>query len=138
MECLRLRLTVQVPYHARSRSTKHGSRFHIPTRSNSKKVQMKLRDDILMSPVEVNLESTDVADEEQLFFIRTKKKNPKKKFSLEKHSVNNVPLTIRTRIINQSNRSVKNHSILQSILSEKSKKTHVSGTNKLQIPFSKF
>ena len=33
------------------------------------KVQLKLRDDILTSPVEVNLQSSDVADEEQLFFL---------------------------------------------------------------------
>ena len=33
------------------------------------KVQIKLRDDILMSPIEVNLQSSDVVDEEQLFFL---------------------------------------------------------------------
>ena len=33
------------------------------------KVQMKLRDDILTSPIEVNLQSSDVADEEQLFIL---------------------------------------------------------------------
>ena len=33
------------------------------------KVQLKLLDDILTSPIEVNLQSTDVADEEQLFFL---------------------------------------------------------------------
>ena len=33
------------------------------------KVQLKLRDDILTSPIEVNLHSSDVADEEQLFFL---------------------------------------------------------------------
>ena len=32
-------------------------------------VQLKLRDDILTSPIEVNLQSSDVADEEQLFFL---------------------------------------------------------------------
>ena len=32
------------------------------------KVQLKLRDDIITAPIEVNLQSTDVADEEQLFF----------------------------------------------------------------------
>ena len=35
----------------------------------TEKVQLKLRDDILTSPVEVNLQSSDVADEEQLFFL---------------------------------------------------------------------
>ena len=33
------------------------------------KVQLKLRDDIITTPIEVNLQSTDVADEEQLFFL---------------------------------------------------------------------
>ena len=33
------------------------------------KAQLKLRDDILTSPIEVNLQSSDVADEEQLFFL---------------------------------------------------------------------
>ena len=33
------------------------------------KVQLKLRDDILTSPIEINLQSSDVADEEQLFFL---------------------------------------------------------------------
>ena len=33
------------------------------------KGQLKLRDDILTSPIEVNLQSSDVADEEQLFFL---------------------------------------------------------------------
>ena len=33
------------------------------------KVQLKLRNDIITAPIKVNLESTDVADEEQLFFL---------------------------------------------------------------------
>ena len=33
------------------------------------KVQLKLRDDILTSPIKANLQSTDVADEEQLVFL---------------------------------------------------------------------
>ena len=33
------------------------------------KVQLKLRDDILTSPIEVNLQSSDEADEEQLLFL---------------------------------------------------------------------
>ena len=37
------------------------------------KVQIKLRDDILTSPIEVNLQSSDVADEEQLFFLPDEK-----------------------------------------------------------------
>ena len=38
--------------------------------SPKEKVQLKLRDDIILtSPIEVNLQSSDVADEEQLFFL---------------------------------------------------------------------
>ena len=33
------------------------------------RIQIKLRDDIITAPIEVNLQSTDVADEEQLFFL---------------------------------------------------------------------
>ena len=38
------------------------------------KVQLKLRDDIITTPIEVNLQSTDVADEEQLFFLPDEEK----------------------------------------------------------------
>ena len=37
--------------------------------TRKEKVQPKLRCDILTSPIEVNLQSSDVADEEQLFFL---------------------------------------------------------------------
>ena len=37
--------------------------------TRKEKVQLKLRGDILTSPIEVNLQSSDVADEEQLFFL---------------------------------------------------------------------
>ena len=33
------------------------------------RIQLKLRDDIITAPIEVNLQSTDVADEGQLFFL---------------------------------------------------------------------
>ena len=33
------------------------------------KVELKIRNDILIQPIQVNLQSTDVADEEQLFFL---------------------------------------------------------------------
>ena len=33
------------------------------------KVQLKLRDDILTSPIEFNLQSSDVADEDYFFFL---------------------------------------------------------------------
>ena len=43
------------------------------------KVQLKLRDDIITAPIEVNLQSTNVADEEQLFSYQMRKKNQNKK-----------------------------------------------------------
>ena len=39
-----------------------------------KNVHMKLRDDILTSPIEISLQSTDVADGEQLFFLPDEEK----------------------------------------------------------------
>ena len=33
------------------------------------KVELKMRNDITIEPIQVNLQSTDVADEEQLFFL---------------------------------------------------------------------
>ena len=37
------------------------------------KIQLKIRDDILTSPIDVNRQSSDVADEEQLFFLPDEK-----------------------------------------------------------------
>ena len=45
-----------------------------------KKVQLKLRNDILTSPIEVYLQSSDVADEEELFFLPDEEKEPEQKF----------------------------------------------------------
>ena len=69
MECLRLYLTNQVPYYPQCRLSKHSNRLPISTGIDSqRKIRLKLWDDTLTSPIEVNLQSTDVADEEQLFF----------------------------------------------------------------------
>ena len=57
------------------------------------KVQLKLRDDIITAPIEVNLQSTYVADEEQLFFYQMRKKNQNKKFLREKPLANNEQWT---------------------------------------------
>ena len=61
--------------------------------SPKEKVHLKLKflDDILTSSIEVNLQSSGVADEEQFFSYKTKKMNQNKKFLPGKHSVNNVP-----------------------------------------------
>ena len=56
------------------------------------KVHMKLRDDILTSPIEVNLQSTDVADEEQPFFL------PDEEEEMEQEVfANNVQMTIKRK-----------------------------------------
>ena len=57
------------------------------------KVQLKLRDDIITAPIEVNLQSTDVADEEQLFSYQMKKKNQNRKHLQEKLLANNEQWT---------------------------------------------
>ena len=57
------------------------------------KVQLKLRDDIKTAPVEVNLQSTDVANEKQLFSYQMRKKNQNKKFLQEKLLANNEQWT---------------------------------------------
>ena len=92
MEYLRLCLKIQDPYHARSRLRKQSSGLTLSTELTPKeKVQLKPREDILTSPIEVNRQSTDVADEEQLFSsYQTKKKNRNKNFLQEKHPANNV------------------------------------------------
>ena len=66
---------------------------------------MKLRDDILTSPLEVNLQSTDVTDEEQIFFLPDEEENWNKKFLQGKPSANNVPWANLKTIVNQSDRS---------------------------------
>ena len=48
------------------------------------KVQLKLQDDILTSPIEVNLQSSDVADEEQLFFLPDEEDESKQEISARK------------------------------------------------------
>ena len=70
VECLRLRLTVQIPYHARSRLPNTTADFLLRLELTPKEiVQLNLREDILTYPIEVNLQSTDVTDEEKLFFL---------------------------------------------------------------------
>ena len=47
-------------------------------------MQLKLRDDILTSPKEVNLQSSDVADEEQLFFLPDEAEESEQEFLARK------------------------------------------------------
>ena len=54
-------------------------------------VQLKIRDDILTSTMEVSSQSTDVADENNFSSYQMKRKNWNKKFLPEKHLANNLP-----------------------------------------------
>ena len=81
-----------------------------------KKVQLKLRDDILTSPIEVYLQSSDVADEEELFFLPDEEKEPEQKFLPGKHYANNVPRKNTKVTYQQGNRSHQNTNQLNSLL----------------------
>ena len=48
------------------------------------RIQLKLRDDIITAPIEVNLQSTDVADEEQLFFLPDEEEESEQEFFARK------------------------------------------------------
>ena len=48
------------------------------------KVQLKLRDDILTTPIDVNLQSSHVADEEQLFFLPDEEDESEQEFFARK------------------------------------------------------
>ena len=62
--------------------------FPLPARPDTqRKVQLKLRDDILTSPIEFNLKSTDVTDEEHLCFLLDEEEESKQKlFAMKTHS----------------------------------------------------
>ena len=81
MERMRLCTTIQIPHHARSRDAKHGCRFLISRLDLNPKerVELKIRNDITIRPIQVNIQSTDVADEEQLFSFQKKLSKLKKK-----------------------------------------------------------
>ena len=53
------------------------------------RIQLKLRDDIITAPIEVNLQSTDVADEEQLFFLPDEEEESEQEISPGKPLANN-------------------------------------------------
>ena len=48
------------------------------------KVELKIMDDITVRPMQVNLQSTDVADEEQLFFLPDEKIETEEEILLQK------------------------------------------------------
>ena len=53
------------------------------------KVQLKLRDDIITALIEVNIQSTDVADEEQLFFLPDEEEESEQETFTKKLLANN-------------------------------------------------
>ena len=54
--------------------------------SPKEKVELKLREDILTSPIEVNLHSTDVAFEENIFFLPAEEEESEHEiFAIGKH-----------------------------------------------------
>ena len=70
VECLRLRPTVQIPYYARSRLPKYGNRFPLPSGTVSQgKSSIEVTRRHPNVAIDVKLQYTDVADEEQLFFL---------------------------------------------------------------------
>ena len=89
------------------------------------KVQLKLRDDILTAPIEVNLQSSDVADEEQLFFLPDEEEESEQEIfarkALSKQRANDEHEKI---FLPKSPKSSKYPSTPQYMHSERSKKTH--------------
>ena len=99
------------------------------------KVQLKLRDDILTSPIEVNLQSSDVADEEQLFFLPDEEEESEQEIYARK-------ALSEQRAINEHEKEMPTEAtevmkiILITTLAQ-SKKMQESETNTMRIPSSK-
>ena len=86
-----------------------------------KKVQLEVRDDKLTSLIEVNLQSSDVADEEQLFFLPDKEEESEQEIfateSLSKQRAIDEHEKDRSNFaINKSDRSNYNTALLRSLL----------------------
>ena len=58
-------------------------------------VDLKIRDDITIRPIQVNLQSTDVAGEEQLFFLPDETIETKKKYSYKRNKPDKMHATKR-------------------------------------------
>ena len=56
-------------------------------------VDLKIRDDITIRPIQVNLQSTDVAGEEQLFFLPDETIETKKKYSYKRNKPDKMHAT---------------------------------------------
>ena len=59
------------------------------------RVELKIREDITVRPIQVNLQSTDVADEEQLFFFPDITIEIERKSSLKKNKLDKMRATKR-------------------------------------------
>ena len=70
LECMSLRTEIQFSHHVSSgtQNTAADSLSRIDL-NPKERVELKIRNDITTQPIQVNLQSTDVADEEQLFFL---------------------------------------------------------------------
>ena len=54
------------------KENEHRSRFFIPNKMDpNEKIILKIREDIATKPIEVNIKSTGIAQEEQVFFDTT-------------------------------------------------------------------
>ena len=98
------------------------------------KVQLKLRDDILTSPIEVNLQSSDVADEEQLFFLPDEEEESEQEIFARKalsdqRALEDHEKDLSTKVI----KNVKNHSIPQFTRSVQPRKMQGSETSNMRI-----
>ena len=104
------------------------------------KVQLKLRDNILTSPIEVNLQSTDVADQELFSFCRMKRTSWNKIFFARKALSKQRAIDVHEKKRTFHKRwlmSSEDRSTPQSTHSEQSKKMLASETNKMLIFSSK-
>ena len=55
------------------------------------RVELKIREDITIRPIQVNLQSTDVADEEQLFFLPDETIETEEEILLQKEQARQIP-----------------------------------------------
>ena len=72
MECLRLCTTICIYYCTQSKETEHRTNFLSGLETDLlEKISLKIREDILTKPIEVNIESTGNAQEGPVFFDTT-------------------------------------------------------------------
>ena len=57
------------------------------------KIELKIREDITIRPIQVNIQLTDVADEEQFFFLRDETIETEEETSLKKNKLDKMRAT---------------------------------------------